>query len=267
MSDAPANTPLSEIAGPKPDDEGWSKRKWFIVIAIIFAAHIAIIFTLGERKQIVPRPVTNVPNLKLADNSGQMLALDDPTLFALPHLEGFAGPALRIQQLGQFRRQDWTEKPRWLEMPAENLGATFSRFMQTNYFAGHPLNFKPQPKLNTPPAEPVLAQNSTLKIVGGLTQRRLLNEIDLPSLQYSDVIAPSKVQVLVDTSGDVVSAVLLPSENSIEAAGRAAIGDTTALQIALKLRFAPSSQLTLGKLIFNWHTVPIAATNAPAASP
>jgi len=81
------------------------------------------------------------------------------------------------------------------------------------------------------------------------------------------VIAPSVVQALVDATGNVVSAVLLPSENSMEVAGRTAIGDTTALQIALKLRFAPSSQRTLGRLIFNWRTVPLPATNAPAASP
>ncbi len=268
MNDAAANTPAPGLAGPKPDGEGWSQKKWMAVVAIIFAAHVAIIFALGEKKHVVPRAVTNVPMLKLADNSSEMLALDDPTLFALPHLEGFAGPALRNQQLGQFSRQDWTEPPRWLSLSAESLGATYSQFMRTNFLAGRPLDFKPQPKLSVPPpVEPVFAQNSTLQIIGALAQRRLLDKINLPSLQYNDVIAPSIVQALVDEAGNVVSAVLLPSENSMEAAGRAAIGDTTALQIALKLRFAPSSQQTLGRLIFNWRTVPIPATNAPAASP
>jgi len=268
MSDSSAHTSLSEIAGPKPPDEGWSQKKWLTVVAIIFAAHLAIIFALGEKKQAVPLAATNVPNLKLADNSGEMLALDDPTLFAQPHLEGFAGPALRNQQLGQFHRQDWTEPPRWLPLSAENLGAPFSRFVQTNFFAGHPLDFKPKAKLSAPPAvEPALPQYSTLQIAGGLVQRRLLNEINLPSLPYDDVIAPSVVQVFVDAAGNVVSAVLLPSENSVEAAGHAEIGDTKALQIARALRFAPSSRLTFGKLTFNWHTVPIAVTNAPAGPP
>jgi hypothetical protein len=268
MNDAAANTPAPERAGPKPDGESWSQKKWLVVVAIIFAAHVAIIFALGEKKQVVPRAVTNVPRLKLADNSGEMLALDDPTLFALPHLEGFAGPALRDQPRVLFHRLDWTEDPRWLSLSAENLGATFSRFMQTNYFGGYTNDFKPPPKLSAPPpVETVFAQNSTLQIVGGLAHRRLLDKINLPSLQYNDVIAPSVVQALVDATGNVVSAVLLPSENSMEVAGRTAIGDTTALQIALKLRFAPSSQRTLGRLIFNWRTVPLPATNAPAASP
>lgn len=268
MTDAPLNSPALELAGPKPQGEGWSRSKWLAVVVIIFAAHVAFIFAFGEKKQTAPRPAANVPSLKLADNSNELLALDDPTLFALPHLEEFAGSAwLEPPPIG-FRRLNWTEQPRWLGLSAENLGATFSRFMQTNFFAGHTLDFKPSPKLSEPPpVETEIAQNSTLQVKGELAQRRLINETNLPSLPYNDVIAPNVVQVLVDVAGDVVSAVLLPSENSLDADGRADISDTNALQIARAVRFAPSSQLTFGELIFNWHTVPLATTNPPAALP
>jgi TonB family protein len=63
------------------------------------------------------------------------------------------------------------------------------------------------------------------------------------------VIAPSVVQVLVDPSGDVASTALLESSGFKDA-------DDKALELARAARFAPSSQLTLGELIFNWHTVP-----------
>jgi hypothetical protein len=53
----------------------------------------------------------------------------------------------------------------------------------------------------------------------------------------------------------------------LEAAGHDDAADQRALELAGTLRFAPSSRLTFGKLIFNWHTVPPAATNAPAAAP
>jgi len=265
MNDTQANPALSALAGPKPQGEGWSKTKWLTVITLIFAAHLAIIFAFGEKKQITPRPVTNVPSLKLAGNSAELLALDDPTLFTLPHLEGFAGPAWLQPPRVQFHRQDWTEQPRWLPMSAENLGATFSRFMQTNSFAGHPLDFKPEAKLNAPPpVESALAQHSTLQVQGELAQRQLLDEIRLPSLQYNDVIAPSIVQVFVDAAGNVFSPVLLPSENSQEASSHYDTADQRALELARSLRFAPSSsQMTFGKLIFNWHTVPMTTTNAP----
>jgi len=260
MNNAPANPSVPELSGSQ--SEGWSQKKWLAVVAIIFAAHVAVIFAFGEKKQIVPRPVTNVPDLKLTDDSGELLALDDPTLFALPHLEGFAGTAWIVAPHVQFHRQDWTEQPRWLPLPAENLGATFRQFMQTNFFAAQPFDFKPEAKLNAPPpVEPAPAQNSTLQIGGALAQRKLFNEINPPSLPYNDVIAPSKVQVLVSAAGNVDSAVLLPSENSFEAAGRADIGDTNALQIARTLRFAPAKDLTVGQMIFNWRTIPMTTTN------
>jgi hypothetical protein len=259
MNDEPANPLASGLAEPKRS-EGWSQKKWLAVVTIIFVAHVAIIFAFGERKQIVPRPVTNVPTLKLADNSDELLGLDDPTLFTLPHLQGFAGPAWLEPPRVQFHRQDWTEQPRWLPLSAENLGGTFQQFMQTNFFASRALDFKPEAKLSEPPPiESALAQNSTMQILGELAQRQLIGEINPPSLQFDDVIAPSKVQVLVDAAGDVVSTVLLESSGYKEA-------DDRSLELARAARFAPSSKMTLGKLVFNWHTIPLAAANPPASS-
>jgi hypothetical protein len=269
MNDVPANLPAIGLAGQKPQGEGWSRKKWLAFVALIFAAHVALIFALGEKVEIVPRAVINVPTLKLAKDSEELLALNDPSLFALPNPKDFASSVwLKMPDVKQpsFR---FTESPRWLPLSAENLGATFQQFMQTNYFAGYPLDFKPQPKLSEPvlPIEPALAQNSTLQIEGELAQRRLLGEINLPSLPYDDVIPPSVVQVLVDAAGNVVSAVLLPSENSLEAASHYDAADQRALELARAARFAPAPRLTFGRLIFNWRTVPLATTNSPAASP
>jgi len=271
MNQAPANPPALELGeglGELKRSEGWSQKKWLAVVAIIFAAHVAIIFALGERKPISPRDISNVPSLKIAGDSDELLALNDPTLFALPHLEGFAGPAWLEPPRVQFHRQDWTEQPRWLPLSAENLGATFQQFMQTNDFGSRTNDFKPSPKLSEPPqVETETAQNSTLKIEGELAGRRLINPINLPSLPDNDVIVPSRVQALVNAAGEVVSAVLLPSENNLEAAARDAGADQRALGIALAARFAPSPRLTLGKMIFNWRTIPLAATNLPAITP
>lgn len=269
MNDAPSNLPTAGFATPNPDGEGWSHTKWLTLIALIFAAHIAFIFAFGKKREIISRAVVHVPALKLANDSDKLIALNDPTLFALPHERDFTSAVwLKMSDVKQppFR---WTEPPRWLPLSAKNLGAAFQQFMRTNYFAGHQLDFKPQPKLNAPvfPVEPPLAQNSTLQIAGELARRRLLNEINLPPLPYNDVIAPSIVQVLVNAAGNVVSAVLLPSENSLAAASRYDVADQRALEIACRLRFTPAAQLTFGKIIFNWRAVPSAATNAPAASP
>ena len=194
--------------------------------------------------------------------------MNDPTLFALPHRKDFASaiwlpaPALKPPS---FR---WTEPPCELPLSADELGLAFNQFMQTNRFAGFELQLKPPVKLSAPglPVESALAQTSTLQIQDDLAQRRLLDPINLPSWPYANVIAPSKVQLLVNEAGDVVSAVLLPPDSGYTAADQYDQADQRALELARAARFAPASRLTVGRMIFNWHTVPPPATNPPAAS-
>jgi hypothetical protein len=239
------------------------------LVALVFAAHVLLLFAFGGRKQIVSRAVTNVPTLNLADNSSEWLALNDPTLFALPHQNDFASaiwlPA-HVVTPPSFR---WTELPRWLLVSTNELGWAFSQFMQTNRFASMELQLKSPVKLSAPmlPVESALAQTSTVQIEDGLAQRRLLDPISLPSWPYANVIAPSQVQLLVNEAGDVVSAVLLPPGSGFAPADQYDQADRRALELARSARFAPSSRLTVGRMIFNWHTVPPPATNSPAASP
>ena len=262
---APEAPPRREPQGGGP----WTRGRWLTLIALVFAAHVALLFIFGGRKQIVPRPVNNVPTLKLADNSSEWLALNDPTLFALPHQKDFASAiGLQTAALKQpsFR---WTEPPRWLPLSADELGLAFNQFMQTNRFPSFELQLKPSLKLSAPglPIEPALAQNSTLRVEGELAQRQLPSPINLTNWPYANVIAPSKVQVLVDAAGNIVSTVLLPPDSGFAAADQYDKADQRALELARAARFAPSSRLTVGRMIFNWHTVPPPATNAPAASP
>jgi hypothetical protein len=258
MNDAPANLPTLGLGEPIPPSEGWSRQRWLTLIALVFAAHVGLIFIFGTKKEIVPRAVKNVPQLQLADNDNELIALDDPALFALPNAKDFVSAVwLKMPAIAppDFR---WTESPRWLALADGKLGATFTQFMQTNRFAAFQLDFKPPPKLSEPvsPVEPALAQTSTLQITGDLAQRRLLNHLDLPSWPYANVIAPSKVQVLVDSAGNVFSPVLLPPDNGFTAADYYAVADQRALELARTARFAPAPHATFGQLIFNWHTVP-----------
>ena len=253
--------------GQEPQGGGpWTRGHWLTVVALVLAAHVALLFVFGGRKQIVPRPVKNVPMLKLADDSSEWLALNDPTLFALPHQKDFASAIWRQTTALKQPSLRWTELPRPLPSPsADALGLAFNQFMQTNHFAGFELQFKPSLKLSAPglPIEPVLAQNSTLRVEGELAQRQLPSPINLTNWPYPNVIAPSKVQVLVDTAGNVVSAVLLPPDSGFTATDQYDQADQLALELARAARFTPASHLTVGRMIFNWHTVPPPATNAP----
>jgi TonB family protein len=238
----------------------WKWTRWLMLIALVFALHVGFIFAFGQRKPGIPRAPINVPKLRLVGND-ELLALKDPTLFALPNQNDFDSSAWKqLSEISQptFR---WMETPRWLEMPADTLGVAFVRFMQTNSYAAFDLNFKPTPKLSAPAMtiNSTRAQSSTLQMAGDLLQRRLLTQIQLPSFTDDDVIAPSRVQALVDGRGNVISVVLLES-SGLEEADRQALADARAA------RFAPANNLTVGVFIFNWQTIPV-PTNPPAASP
>lgn len=254
--------------------------RWLALIAIVFAFHVALIFIFGARKPAVPLPVKNAPSLALVEEpADDWLTLNNATLFGLPNQAGFAGSMWTALPPLPFREQDWSEKPRWL-METDSLAVAalvrpFNRFVQTNRSADVHLEFYLPPRLMvlSLPAESPFAPASMLQIEGGLAGRRLLNPLEIPSLPSTDVLEPSVVQVLVNAAGDVVSAVLLPPENFFEATAtvdsdadkRAA---ARALELARTARFAPlasgdgrvganpAAGLTIGRLIFNWQTVP-----------
>ena len=256
MTDATTNSPALEPARP---GEGWMRSRLFTVIVLVTAAQVFLIFLFGEKKEVLPRVVRNVPTLNFADTTDaqlELLALNDPTLFALPNSKDFASAVwLKTFEPKQpsFR---WTEPPRWLPLSADGLGAAFGQLMQTNFSRDTVFNFRPVPELTAPtmPVEPAFTQNSTMQVEGELAQRQLSAPLTLTNWPYADVLAPSVVQVLVDASGKVVSTALLKSSNSKDA-------DDKALELARALNFTPASRLTLGRILFNWHTVP------PTASP
>jgi hypothetical protein len=256
-------------AGPKPSGEGWPFSRWLILIALVCAAHVALLYMFGARNQIVPRTATDAPTLKLADSLDEFLALNDPTLFALPHPGDFVTAMWSQAPVGKRPAFHWPESSRWLPLSTNELMTVFNRFMQTNQVAGFALQLKPPVRLSAPaqPLEPAFARVSTVRVAGDLTQRRLLTPMNLPPWPYADVIAPSKVQVLVNEAGGVVSAIVLPPNNSLEALSHHPDADQRALELARATRFAPAPRLTIGQMIFAWHTVPPPATNSPAASP
>ncbi len=253
----------------------WSRNRWWLVVIAIFAAHIGLIFALGDRKPIVPRQPTATPHLRLAANNDQLLALNDPTLFALPHAGAFSGAPWMDAPRVQARYLQWSEPPGWLLLPVEQLGAAFSYFMETNIFARYTPELKAAPELTVPvitPIEPAPASNSVLLVEGDLAQRSLANSIQVPPWPAADLLAGSTVQVLVDDAGNVISTTLLPPGSGSPEA------DQRALSLAQSARFVPlprggrngvnpAIRWTRGTMAFQWFTVPLPQTNALPANP
>jgi len=262
-ADSPALPPPpveSWLPGPKPPDEGWSPKKFYFVLGFVLAFHLALIFLFGTKKQIVPRAILNVPRLQLADGANELIALGDPTLFARPNAHDAVTTFWR--RMPNVKQPDFNRKesPHYLGPATADFGAAFRDYMRNNEAAGVTLNFKPAPKVSLPAAvfNNAMPQSTTLQITGDLARSRLLNPVELPSLPWTDVLGPTKVQALVDTAGNVASAVVLDTSGDTDA-------DQAALQLARNFRFAPAPRIMFGEITFIWHTVP---TNAiPATVP
>lgn len=244
---------------------GWKPGRWWFFIAMVFAGQLAFIFWFGNRSAARPRPPAAAPTFRLAGNyPGELLRLSDPTLFALPHQQGFSGSAWLTMPRMDFRPFDWSEPTNWLSLPIVQLGAAFERFSKTNRFdSWQPAN--PEPDLGLPeflsPAIP--AEQSRLRLEGALAGRRLITPVKLPSWPSTDLLTNSVVRIIVDGEGRPVSIPVL----SLPGSG-SALADQEACKVARAARFEPVNRsgpgtiansmanLSWGQMIFEWRTLP-----------
>ena len=253
----------------------WSRRRWWGMVALIFGVQLALIFWLGDTSPIRPRPAAPALTLKLAGNaSAEQLALRDPTLFVLPRQERVPTPAWLTTPRPEPHPFAWPERTNYPLLTIDQPGAAFNQFVQTNAFSPLPPPANPLPELTLPELPPlaISPERSTLQLEGNLALRRLLTPLQLRSWQNPDILTTSVVQVVVDAEGRPVSVTLLSGSGSKAA-------DQQALALASAARFeplghtlagtalAPAEQLSWGRMVFRWHTLPPQPTNGPAASP
>jgi hypothetical protein len=159
-----------------------------------------------------------------------------------------------------------------LDLDSDELGAAFSKTLEHEPATlAPPITLTGQrqrlPELAS--AEP-FPTNSTLRLGLGLAQRHLSRTFALRSWSHTDILTNSVVQVLVDAEGRTVSCTLLPPGCGLNEA------DQQAVALARTARFqpvsperpkqstAPGDGLTLGQMIFQWHTLLLSDTNSPA---
>lgn len=260
-----ATQPPEEVA--PPEDPNWSTGRWIFYLLLAFGLHIGLIFVLGDRQPLEARPVRNAATLQTMSHPSEWLELHDPTIFALPHPRGFAGTTwLRRPQI-TFAPFRWTEPPRLLALTVEQLGAALVRHVETNAPVLHTFEATAPPLTAVLlPAEDEFPRGpARLRVTGNLAGRAMRNapeSLPLQPVPDAAVLTNNVVQVLVEPRGQVISAVLIPPGSGVKAT------DQNALRLARNLRFQavdPATPTTVGRLIFEWQTLP--ATNAPANAP
>src|SRR4051812_40075396 len=97
----------------------WLRGKILVAIVLVFALQVALIFALSSRPPVAAPPRVVPHAIQPGHESGELLELMDPTLFALPHRETFSGEAwLRIPPQ-EFQQPIWSESPSLLALAPE----------------------------------------------------------------------------------------------------------------------------------------------------
>jgi hypothetical protein len=253
---------------------GPSRLKIWFAIAMVFAAQVGVAFWLGNPPPVKHFQPATVPVIYMADDrSRDLLAINDPTLFILPHRDNFSGDAWLKMAPRKFSPTNWTEPARPLDLPREQLGATFVAFMQTN----HPPRFQPRIESGLDTAEagaaplPPISVPSRMFVEGDLAKLRLLTPLHLPPQTNSDLLTNTVIRMVVDAQGYPYSAVIWERSGNEDADAMALTNFARAVRFsppeAEALRTVPTNRMVSGKLVFEWQTMPPAPTNAPSGNP
>jgi len=254
----------------------WSRGRWWGAFSLVMAAQVGLIFSLSDRTPLSSRQPDLTTTFRLAIDAppgsaiAEWLKIEDPALFALPDARAFSGLAWMTAPALRHLSVDWTEPPRWLSLSVHELGRAFAEFVQTNVAGPRLLADKPAAQFDKVPVPPLpVAARSNFRLEGDLANRELLAPPELPSVPHAEILSDTVVQVCVGPLGVPFSPVPLSSSGSPEA-------DRHALEFVRSVRFRPlaggnsasprgQAAFTWGKIIFQWHTLEMPATNAPAA--
>ena len=262
--------PAANVESPPAGSRAARRFKRWGIVGLVFAGQLGAIFWLGQKGPPPVAPRISEISFRWVEPAPEPLSsLMDPTLFALPHRQSFSGPAWMKAISMATNTFSWSEDPRFLDYSQTRADTTSGDLPPTNRFslveaiaAAAVEPRLPQISFTKPSRE-----QSTWQLAGDLAGRRLLTPLHLTSQSNDDLLTNTVVQLVVDARGWPLSEALLQSSNSKDA-------DQEALALAATCRFEPlrgdSSApgrhpldgLLWGELIFEWHTVPLATTNA-----
>ena len=240
-----------------------ARRRWWGLVVLIFIVQLALIFWLGSRTPILSRQ-TEAVTLTLGNPASIGLqAFNDPTLFILPHPEGFSGPVWGRTFRVEFSPFEWSAPATPLPLRIERLSTVLNHLFQPSDYPvlQLPVRIEAAPTLPNITPLPILADQSVLQLEDDLAQRRLLTPLTLKPWPSPDILASSVLRVGVDAGGRPVSVTLL-SRSGLPAADQYALDQVWSAQFeplsgsSVASVPKPAAPLSWGRMIFRWHTIP-----------
>ena len=249
----------------KPILPDWSRARFWLVVALLFAGQAGLILLLGERPHFSHAPAPPLPGLRLLDVrlDSEMwtkhVFAGDPAVFPTSSPHGFADEAYETfhRQLPKLASAPLEEpSPVFLGFAAQWAGARLAPASPEPRQAPIRLAGMADPSENGAPNFPPAAASrpeSFFRIEGALDSRRLGPPIVLPYWTTNYLVTNSVVRFGVNRAGQVVSSVLLGG-SGLKAA------DDAALATVNGLRFRPAGlnrpELAWDTATFYWRTVP-----------
>lgn len=244
-------------------------------VLVVFALQVAALIFLGSDSRPTTGTIPSGPVFHWGMDRGLESAMvEDPTLFVLPHAQTVSGDAWMRIPRQEFHFQKSEEPLRWLELPRQELGASFVKYVRSHVGSAFDFIEPPRPTEIFPLVAtlPLPPRPSSLRIDGDLAGRPLLNKPVLPSWSSTNLLTNTVVRVWVDPRGFVFSAITNGPGSGLEAA------NLEALRIAQASRFKPIEpdgpdrdqqavpEFTVGDMIFEWQLAPVTNT-APVVVP
>jgi TonB family protein len=253
------------MSAPSVKLRSWhASPRWIFNILIIFFVHLYAILWLSRFSSLpAPQRPTQTQIYSVPEQEGMALPIDeaslsDPTLFAMPHEEGFSGTAWLRHAGFSYRMATPVPPPQWRSPDASALAGDLpfaGRSLVADESRG-PTRLPPVAlRLPVPSGDSACDGSSGIKMDGALADRVLSSPLRLPAIEAGALLTNTVVRLLVNAAGEPVSAVLWQSSGSVQA-------DQKALQLAKAARFEPlpGSESTLGAtvgmLTFQWFTAP-----------
>lgn len=241
---------------PAPPPSTWSRQRWTAAVIVIFALQAALVLLWADRSQQVARErkISTTfhlfPGVLTERQLSRIFFAADPALFALASAEGFSGPAWMQVSQREYHFPEWNEPPQWLGPDPAGLGKISTPDPERK-------NLLVAEKITLPSFQDSLAPAaipppvSTFHLEGDLARLQPKSMPILPTLAKNEVLPPTRVEIAVDASGEVVVSRLASNSGSPE--------EQLALKAIQSFQFEsdPRRPLTWGKVIFDWRTTPV----------
>ena len=252
-------------SAPKPILSDWSRPRFWLVVALLFAGQAGMVLLLGERAHFSHAPAPPLPGLRLLDVPLDIelwtkhVFAGDPAVFPTSSPHGFAYEAYETfhRQLSHLAAVPLVEpSPVFLGFGAQWAGARLAPAGSGPRQAPFRLAGLPDSSENGAPNFPPAAASrpeSFFRIEGELDSRRVGPPVVLPYWTTNYLVTNSVVRFGGNRAGQVVSAVLLGG-SGLKAA------DDAALATLNGLRFRPvglkAPEFAWDTATFYWKTVP-----------